>query len=73
MTNSSEATGHPALTGVLDRLHEARVLRARIDGLQALLRLQQQQIERLNDRLSSRTPGGIAAQRLLALKQTTRP
>ena len=72
MNDSTEASGRPALTGVLDRLHEARLLRARIDGLQALLRLQQRQIERLNDRLSSGTPGGIAAQRLLALKQGER-
>ncbi|WP_162559432.1 hypothetical protein [Microvirga sp. 17 mud 1-3] len=72
MNDSTEASGRPALTGVLDRLHEARLLRARIDGLQALLRLQQQQIERLHDRVSAGTPGGIAAQRLLALKQGKR-
>ncbi|WP_194164626.1 hypothetical protein [Microvirga thermotolerans] len=46
------------------------MLQARIRGLTALLRIQQQQIERLNDRLYEETPGGIAARRLLDLKRS---
>lgn len=55
-----------------DPLQDALELHIRIRSLKALLELQRRQIEVLNDRLYSSEPGGIAAQRLLALKQRER-
>lgn len=51
-------------------LQDALELRAQIRGLKALLDLQRWQIGALNERLYSAAPGGIAARRLLALKQS---
>lgn len=53
-----------------DPLQDALELRAQIRGLKALLDLQRWQIEVLNDRLYAADPGGTAARRLLALKQS---
>jgi hypothetical protein len=53
-----------------DPLQDALELKAHIRGLKALLELQRRQIEVLNDRLYSSQPGGTAARRLLALKQS---
>ncbi len=50
-------------------LEDALDLQAQIRTLRALLELQRQQIEVLNERLYSSKPGGVAARRLLALKQ----
>jgi hypothetical protein len=52
-----------------DPLQDARDLQDRIRALKALLELQRWQIEVLNDRFYSAEPGGIAARRLLGLKQ----
>lgn len=60
----------PSRTGSPDPLKDALTLQARIRALQALLELQRWQIEVLNERLYSSEPGGVAARRLLALKQS---
>jgi uncharacterized coiled-coil protein SlyX len=60
----------PMTTGGPDPLQDALELQARIRSLRALLEFQRQQIETLNDRLYSSEPGGVAARRLLTLKQT---
>lgn len=52
-----------------DPLKDALGLQIRVKSLRALLELQRWQIERLNDRLYSSDPGGVAAKRLLALKR----
>ncbi len=57
-------------TGGPDPLKDALDLQARVRALQALLELQRWQIEVLNNRLYSSTPGGVAAQRLLAIKRS---
>lgn len=53
-----------------DLLQDALELRAHIRGLQSLLEYQRWQIEVLNDRLYDAQSGGMAARRLLALKQS---
>lgn len=53
-----------------DPLQDALDLQAQIKSLMALLEFQRWQIEVLNDRLYSSKPGGTAARRLLALKQS---
>lgn len=53
-----------------DPLQDALDLHTRIRSLKALLELQRRQIEVLNDRLYSSEPGGVAARRLLALRQS---
>jgi hypothetical protein len=58
----------PMTTCGPDPLQDALDLQARIKSLRALLELQRWQIEVLNDRLYSSEPGGIAARRLLDLK-----
>lgn len=54
----------------LDPLRDAHILQVRIRALRALLDLQRWQVEVLADRLYSTKPGGVAARRLLFLKQT---
>jgi hypothetical protein len=53
-----------------DPLQDALELKAHVRSLKALLELQRWQIEVLNERLYASAPGGIAARRLLALKQS---
>lgn len=72
MFDSREIRAIGGTGGALGRLHEARVLQARIRGLKALLEFQQWQIETLSDKLHAETPGGVAAKRLLALKHSKR-
>jgi hypothetical protein len=60
----------PMMLSGPDPLQDALELRAQIRGLKALLDLQRWQIEVLNERLYSAQPGGTAARRLLALKQS---
>ena len=60
----------PMMLSGPDPLQDALELRAQIRGLKALLDLQRWQIEVLNERLYSAQPGGAAARRLLALKQS---
>jgi hypothetical protein len=50
-------------------LQEAQELHDQVERLRALLRFQLQQINRLDDKLYSSAPGGVAARRLLALKR----
>jgi hypothetical protein len=52
-----------------DPLQDALDLEVQIRRLRALLELQRQQIEILNDKLYSDHSGGVAAKRLLTLKQ----
>jgi hypothetical protein len=60
----------PMMLSGPDPLQDALELRAQIRGLKALLDLQRWQIEVLTDKLYSAEPGGTAARRLLALKQS---
>lgn len=53
-----------------DPLQDALELEAHLKGLRTLLELQRWQIEVLNERLYASAPGGAAARRLLALKQS---
>jgi hypothetical protein len=53
-----------------DPLQDALELKAHVRSLKALLELQRWQIEVLNERLYASAPGGTAARRLLALKQS---
>lgn len=45
-------------------------MKAHVRSLKALLELQRWQIEVLNERLYASAPGGTAARRLVALKQS---
>jgi hypothetical protein len=60
----------PMMLSGPDPLQDALELRAQIRGLKALLDLQRWQIEVLNEKLYSAEPGGTAARRLQALKQS---
>ncbi len=60
----------PMTTGGPDPLKDALDLQARVRALKALLELQRWQVEVLNNRLYSSTPGGVAARRLLGLKRS---
>jgi hypothetical protein len=59
----------PMTTGGPDPLKDALELQAQVRALKALLELQRWQIDVLNNRLYSATPGGVAAKRLLELKR----
>jgi hypothetical protein len=52
-----------------DLLQDARILQTQIGTLRVLLDLQLSQIRALDRRFSPSTPAGMAAHRLLALKQ----
>lgn len=73
MIQSDETKSDDAVACKLRLLHESRVLHAQIKGLNALLQLQKWQVAALEDRLHAQTPGGVAARRLLALKNSERP
>jgi hypothetical protein len=70
MIHPKTARNGPMMLSGPDPLQDALELKARIRGLKALLDLQRWQIEVLNERLYSAAPGGTAAKRLLALKQS---
>jgi hypothetical protein len=57
---------------MIEPLREARILRARIEGLRSLLNVQLNQIEALGEKLQPATPAGRAASRLMDLKGEVR-
>jgi hypothetical protein len=63
---------HAARPKIPDILEETRALHTHIGTLRALLDLQLSQMRALDRRLGPSTPAGMAAHRLMALKQDKR-